>query len=97
MSLRYNRNLPLFGLGPSSKCHGSNLWLSSIKIVLFHWTMDLKWPLSPESPNASSSFLWADEVLETTGELGLGRGGGVWGGDAFGIPGAIWKPWILVF
>jgi hypothetical protein len=27
--------LPPFGLGPSSKGHGSNSWLSSIKIALF--------------------------------------------------------------
>jgi hypothetical protein len=34
-----------FGLGPSSKGHGSNLWLSSNRIALFHWTLDpwLKW------------------------------------------------------
>ncbi len=33
--------LPLFGLGPSSKGHGANLWLSSNRIALFHWTLDL--------------------------------------------------------
>jgi hypothetical protein len=31
------------GLGPSSKGHhGSNLWLSSNRIALFHWTLDLE-------------------------------------------------------
>ncbi len=34
-------NMPLFGLGPSSKGHESSLWLSSNKISLFHWTLDL--------------------------------------------------------
>ncbi len=36
------RDLPRFGHGPSSKGHGSNLWLSANKIVLFHWTLDLR-------------------------------------------------------
>jgi hypothetical protein len=46
---RINLNLPLFGLGPSSKGPRSNLWLLVNKIVLFDWTLDphLKWPLIP--------------------------------------------------
>jgi len=39
---RFGLDLPLFGLGPSSKGHGFNLlWLSSHKIALFDWTLDL--------------------------------------------------------
>jgi hypothetical protein len=38
---KFSLNLPLFGLGLSSKGRGSNLWLSTNKIVLFHWTMDV--------------------------------------------------------
>jgi hypothetical protein len=38
---RFSLDLPLFGLGPSSKGHRSNLWLSSNRIALFHWTLDL--------------------------------------------------------
>ncbi len=33
-------NLPLFGLGISSKGRGSNLWLSYDRIALFHWTLN---------------------------------------------------------
>jgi hypothetical protein len=33
---RFNLHLPLFGLGPSRKGNGSNLWISSNKIALFH-------------------------------------------------------------
>ncbi len=43
-------NLSLFGLGPSSKGHASNFWLSAVMIVLFHWTLDL----GPESKVALS-------------------------------------------
>jgi hypothetical protein len=44
---RFSWNLALFGVGASLKSHGSNLWLSSNKIALFHWTLDphLKWLL----------------------------------------------------
>ncbi len=35
VSCRFSLDLPPFGLGPSSKGHGSNSWLSSIKIALF--------------------------------------------------------------
>jgi hypothetical protein len=38
---RFSLNLPIFGRGPSFKGHGSNLWLSSNRIALFHWTLDL--------------------------------------------------------
>jgi hypothetical protein len=38
---RFSLDLPLFGLGPSSKGQRSNLWLSSNRIALFHWTLDL--------------------------------------------------------
>ncbi len=42
LQCRFSLNLPLFGLGPLSKCHGSNyLWLSSSRIALFHWTLSL--------------------------------------------------------
>jgi hypothetical protein len=41
VSCRFSLDLPLFGLGPSSKGHESNLWLSSNKIALFHWTLEL--------------------------------------------------------
>jgi hypothetical protein len=43
---RFSLDLPLFGLGPSSKGLGSNLWLSANKISLFHWTLNThqKWP-----------------------------------------------------
>jgi hypothetical protein len=42
---KFSLDLPLFGLGLSCKDHGSNLWLSSNRIALFHWTLDrhLKW------------------------------------------------------
>jgi hypothetical protein len=40
---KFSLNLPLLGLGPSSKGLGSNLlWLSSHRIALFHWTLDLE-------------------------------------------------------
>ncbi len=39
---RFSLDLPLFGLGPSSKGHGFNLWLSSNRIALFHGTLDLE-------------------------------------------------------
>jgi hypothetical protein len=38
---RFSLYLPLFGFEPSSKGHGSNLWLSSNRITLFHWTLNL--------------------------------------------------------
>jgi hypothetical protein len=38
---KFSIHLSLFGLGPSSKGSGSNLWLSSNRIALFHWTLDL--------------------------------------------------------
>ncbi len=41
VSCRFSLDLPLFGLGPSSKGLRSNLWLSSNRIDLFHWTPDL--------------------------------------------------------
>ncbi len=39
---RFSLDLPLFGLGPSSKGCGSNLWLPTNRIALFHWTLDLQ-------------------------------------------------------
>ncbi len=39
---KFSLNLSLFGLGPSSKGHASNFWLSANMIVLFHWTLDLR-------------------------------------------------------
>jgi hypothetical protein len=39
---RFSCNLPLFGLGPSSKGHESNLWLSANRNSLFHRTLDLR-------------------------------------------------------
>jgi len=41
MLCRFSLDLPLFGLGTSSQGYGSNLWLSSIKVALFHWSLDL--------------------------------------------------------
>jgi hypothetical protein len=41
VACRFSLNLPLFGLGPTSKGHASNLWLSSNRSALFHWTLDL--------------------------------------------------------
>ncbi len=38
---RFSLDLPLFGLRPSSRGHGSNLWLSTNRIGLFNWTLDL--------------------------------------------------------
>jgi hypothetical protein len=38
-----------FGLGPSSKRRGSNLWLSSNRIGLFHWALDFE-PSSKVQP-----------------------------------------------
>jgi len=38
---RFSLNLSLFGLGPSSKGHGSNLWLLFNRIALFYRTLDL--------------------------------------------------------
>ncbi len=37
---RFSLNLPLFGVEPSSKGHGSNLWNPSNRIALFHWTLE---------------------------------------------------------
>jgi hypothetical protein len=39
---RFSHNLPQFCLGPSSKGHESNLWLSAIRNSLFHRTLDLR-------------------------------------------------------
>jgi hypothetical protein len=39
---RFSLDLPLIGLGPSSKGHGSNFWLSANRTALFHWTLDLR-------------------------------------------------------
>jgi hypothetical protein len=38
---KFSLDLPLFGLGPSSKCHGFNLWLSTNKIDVSQGTLDL--------------------------------------------------------
>ncbi len=38
---RFSLNLPLVGLGPSSKGYGSDLWFSANSIALFHWILDL--------------------------------------------------------
>ncbi len=38
---RFSLYLPLFGFEASSNGHGSNLWLSSNRITLFHWTLNL--------------------------------------------------------
>jgi hypothetical protein len=38
---RFCLDLPLFGLGPSSKGRGSNLGFLASRIALFHWTLDL--------------------------------------------------------
>ncbi len=50
MSCRFSLNLPLFGLGPSSKDLGTNLKLSTNKIVWIHWSLDLE-PLSKVTLN----------------------------------------------
>ncbi len=58
MPCRFSLDLPLYGLGLASKwchvglaliCHGSlskghgsNLWLSANRTVLFHWTLDIR-------------------------------------------------------
>jgi hypothetical protein len=42
MPCRFSLDLPLFGLGSSSKGHGSNFWLSANRTALFHWTLDLR-------------------------------------------------------
>jgi hypothetical protein len=44
---KFSFDLPLFGLGPSSKGHRSNLWLSSYSIALFSMGLgpQLKWSL----------------------------------------------------
>jgi hypothetical protein len=47
---KFHFHLPFFGLGPSSKGHGSKLWLSSKSTALFHWTLDL----GPSSKVATS-------------------------------------------
>ncbi len=51
----FRLDLPPFGLGPSSKGRGSNLWLSANKIALFHWTLDLG-PLSKVALTLSSQM-----------------------------------------
>jgi hypothetical protein len=38
---RFSLDLPLFGVGPSSKGHGSRPWVSANRIGLFHWTLEL--------------------------------------------------------
>ncbi len=38
---KFGLDLPLFGLQPLSKVHGSNLWLLTNRIALFHWTLNL--------------------------------------------------------
>jgi hypothetical protein len=46
VTCRISIDLPLFGLCPSFKGHESNLWLSTNRIVLFHWSLDLEaWTL----------------------------------------------------
>jgi hypothetical protein len=37
---RFSLDLPLFGLRPSSRGHGSDLWLSTNRIALFNCTFD---------------------------------------------------------
>ncbi len=54
---KFSLDLPLFGLGLSSKGHGFDLWLSSNGWdgALFHWTWTLdphlKWPLDIANRN----------------------------------------------
>jgi len=61
LQCKFSLDLPLFGLGPSFKGLGSNyLWLSSNRIALFHWTLDLA-PSSKMMPNAI--FLGVLQVL----------------------------------
>jgi hypothetical protein len=38
---RFSFNVPHFGLGQFSQGQGFNLWPSSNRIALFHWTLDL--------------------------------------------------------
>jgi hypothetical protein len=39
---RFSLDLPLIGLGPSSKGHGSNFLLWANRTALFYWTLDLR-------------------------------------------------------
>ncbi len=39
---KFSLDLPLFGLGPSSKGNALNFWLSANRTALFHWTLDLR-------------------------------------------------------
>jgi hypothetical protein len=55
MACKFSLDLPSFGLGPSSKGHGSKLWLSSNRTVLFHWTLNL----GPSSKVAMSLNQWS--------------------------------------
>jgi hypothetical protein len=61
MSCRLNHNLIRFGLGPLSKCLGTNLKLSTNKNVWVHWTL-LLGPLSKMVLNISPIFQ-KDQVL----------------------------------
>jgi hypothetical protein len=56
---RFSLYLPLFGLGPSSKGQGSNLWLSLNRIAQFHWTPDL----GSSSKVAFSEVCWNHEHI----------------------------------
>ncbi len=57
---KFSLNLPLFGLKPTSKARGSNLWLSTNRIALFQWTLDLgpsfKVALSSSESSASDTI-----------------------------------------
>jgi len=60
---RFSLNLPLLGLGPSSKGLGSNLWLSSHRIALFQWTLDLgpSSKVAPKIPFEPPLEKWENE------------------------------------
>ncbi len=62
----FSLDLPLFGLGPSSKGHGSNLWLWANRIALFHWTLDhLKWNLPYICENVKLHFVLTWTFVKT--------------------------------
>jgi hypothetical protein len=72
VSYRFSLNLPLFGLEPSSKGNGSNLWLSANRIVLFHWTLNFrassKVALSTTSANPCV-WIWSEYLIPPSSNI----------------------------
>jgi len=73
---KFNLDLPLFDLGPSSKGCGSNLWLLDTRISLFYWTLNLgpsyKVTLNtPQRKTGDLKLLPEDYVINDGGSSGI--------------------------